>query len=81
VQGDRGKFPRLKESRTILPGGEEGRLTEPVLVPCYRDRPVGADEQIKGHVSDAIDPAFLRADPHVRFRARQLRAMLQRGMG
>ena len=42
---------------------------------------VGADEQIKGHVSDAIDPAFLRADPHVRFRARQLRAMLQRGMG
>jgi hypothetical protein len=42
---------------------------------------VGADEQIKGHVSDAIDPAFLRADPHVRFRARHLRAMLQRGMG
>ena len=42
---------------------------------------VGAEEQIKGHVSDVIDPALLRADPHVRFRARQLRAMLQRGMG
>ena len=42
---------------------------------------VGDDEQIKGHVSDVIDPALLRADPHVRFRARQLRAMLQRGMG
>jgi hypothetical protein len=39
---------------------------------------IGADGQIKGHVSDVIDPALLRADPHVRFRARQLRAMLQR---
>jgi hypothetical protein len=39
---------------------------------------IGTDGQIKGHVSDVIDPAFLRADPHVRFRARQLRAMLQR---
>ncbi|MHB8164200.1 MAG: hypothetical protein ACYDDV_07590 [Methanoregula sp.] len=42
---------------------------------------VGADEQITGRVSDMIDPALVRADPHVRFRARQLRAMLQRGMG
>jgi len=42
---------------------------------------VGADKQIRGHFSDVIDPALLRADPHVRFRARQLRAMLQRGMG
>jgi hypothetical protein len=42
---------------------------------------VGDDEQIKGHVSDVIDPALLRADPHVRFRARQLRAMLQRSIG
>lgn len=42
---------------------------------------VGADEQIKGRVSDVIDPALVRADPHVRFRARQLRAMLRRGLG
>jgi hypothetical protein len=42
---------------------------------------IGANGQIKGHVSDVIDPALIRADPHVRFRARQLRAMLQRGMG
>jgi hypothetical protein len=42
---------------------------------------IGAGGQIKGHVSDVIDPALLRADPHVRFRARQLQAMLQRGMG
>jgi hypothetical protein len=42
---------------------------------------VGPDEQIKGQVSDIIDPALVRADPHVRFRARQLRAMLQRGLG
>jgi hypothetical protein len=39
---------------------------------------ISADGQIKGHVSDVIDPALPRADPHVRFRARQLRAMLQR---
>jgi hypothetical protein len=39
---------------------------------------IGADGQIKGHVSDVIDPGLLRADPHVRFRARQLRVMLQR---
>ena len=42
---------------------------------------VGPDEQIKGRISDVIDPALVRADPHVRFRARQLRAMLQRGLG
>ena len=42
---------------------------------------VGADEQITGRVTDVIDPALVRADPHVRFRARQLRAMLQRGLG
>ena len=34
---------------------------------------IGANGQIKGHVSDIIDPALLCADPHVRFRA-----MLQR---
>ncbi len=42
---------------------------------------VDADEQIKGRVTDVIDPALARADPHVRFRARQLRAMLQRSLG
>jgi hypothetical protein len=42
---------------------------------------IAADGQIKGQVSDVIDPALLRADPHVRFRARLLRAMLQRGLG
>ena len=41
---------------------------------------VAADEQIKARVSDAIDPAFVRADPHVKFRAKQLRAMLQHGL-
>lgn len=41
---------------------------------------IGADEQIKARISDVIDPALLRTDPHVRFRARQLRAMLQRGL-
>jgi hypothetical protein len=39
---------------------------------------IGANGQIKGYVSDVIDPGLLRADPHVRFRARQLRVMLQR---
>jgi len=38
----------------------------------------GADEQIKERISDTIDPAFIRADPHVKFRAKQLRAMLMR---
>jgi hypothetical protein len=42
---------------------------------------VGADEKIRGSVTDQIDPALARADPHVRFRARQLRAMLQRSLG
>ncbi|PKL58316.1 MAG: hypothetical protein CVV34_02905 [Methanomicrobiales archaeon HGW-Methanomicrobiales-5] len=42
---------------------------------------VGPDEQIKGRVTDVIDPALIRADPHVRFRARQLRGMLMKGMG
>jgi hypothetical protein len=42
---------------------------------------VGAGGQITGRVTDAIDPALVRADPPVKFRARQLRAMLQRGMG
>ena len=37
-----------------------------------------ADEQIKERISDTIDPAFIRADPHVKFRAKQLRAMLLR---
>lgn len=41
---------------------------------------VDADGQIKGHVSDVIDPALARADPHVRFRARQFRGMLQRSL-
>ena len=42
---------------------------------------VGAGDKITGRVTDVIDPALVRADPHVRFRARQLRAMLQRGFG
>jgi len=42
---------------------------------------VGADDQIKGRLSDVIDPALVRADLHVKFRVRQLRAMLQRGLG
>jgi hypothetical protein len=39
---------------------------------------VDSDDQLKERISDVIDPALLRADPHVKFRARQLRAMLQR---
>ena len=42
---------------------------------------VGADGQVLARVSDDLDPALLRADPHVRFRARKLRAMLLRGAG
>jgi hypothetical protein len=42
---------------------------------------VSAGDKITGRVTDVIDPALVRADPHVRFRARQLRAMLQRGFG
>jgi hypothetical protein len=42
---------------------------------------VGAGDRITGRVTDTIDPALARADPHVRFRARQLRAMLQRSFG
>jgi hypothetical protein len=42
---------------------------------------VGAGDRISGRVTDMIDPALARADPHVRFRARQLRAMLQRSFG
>ncbi|MFA4850602.1 MAG: hypothetical protein WC626_12825 [Methanoregula sp.] len=41
---------------------------------------VGAGDKITGRVTDVIDPALVRADPHVRFRARQLRAMLQRSL-
>lgn len=41
---------------------------------------VGAGDKITGRVTDVIDPALIRADPHVRFRARQLRAILQRGL-
>ena len=41
---------------------------------------VGADEQIKARVTDVIDPALARADPHIKFRARQLRGMLMKGM-
>jgi hypothetical protein len=41
---------------------------------------VGTDEKISGRVTDEIDPALVRADPHVKFRARQLRAMLMRGL-
>ncbi|MDO9324859.1 MAG: hypothetical protein Q7T80_07875 [Methanoregula sp.] len=41
---------------------------------------VGAGEKITGRVTDIIDPGLIRADPHVRFRARQLRAMLQRSL-
>lgn len=41
---------------------------------------VGAGDRITGRVTDTIDPALVRADPHVRFWARQLRAMLQRSL-
>ena len=41
---------------------------------------VGSGDKITGRVTDVIDPALVRADPHVRFRARQLRAMLQRSL-
>ena len=41
---------------------------------------VGPHDEIQAHVSDVIDPGLLRADPHVRFRARQLKAFLQRSM-
>ena len=41
---------------------------------------VGPDEKISGRIVDAIDPALIRADPHVRFRVRKLRAMLQRSL-
>jgi hypothetical protein len=36
---------------------------------------VGAGDAITAKVTDEIDQALIRADPHVRFRARQLRAM------
>jgi len=39
-----------------------------------------ANEQSKERISDTIDPALIRADPHVKFRAKQLRAMLLRGL-
>ena len=39
-----------------------------------------ANEQSKERISDTIDPAFIRADPHVKFRAKQFRAMLLRGL-
>ena len=41
---------------------------------------VGAGGKILARVVDVIDPALVRADPHVRFRAMQLRAMVQRGL-
>ncbi len=41
---------------------------------------VGADEKVSGRVADAIDSGFIKADPHVRFRARKLRAMLHRAL-
>jgi len=63
--------------REVKKDGSKNRCWYRVIVTAR----VGADKHIKGHISDVIDPAFLRADPHVRFRARQLRAMLQQGMG
>ena len=47
---------------------------EPVNTRMTELQPTG--EQIKGDGSDEIDPALLRADPPVKFRA-----MLQRGIG
>jgi hypothetical protein len=42
---------------------------------------VDEDDKIKARVTDVIDPALVRADPHIRFRMRQLRAMVVRGLG
>jgi hypothetical protein len=71
-------FPEPKSlarfSREVKKDGSRNRCWYRVSVTAC----IGANGQIKGHVSDVIDPAFLRADPHVRFRARQLRVMLQR---
>ena len=41
---------------------------------------VDADDRITTRITDAIDPALVRADPHVKFRARQLRVLLQQSM-
>ncbi len=41
---------------------------------------MGPDDAIIAKVPDEIDPGLLRADPHVRYRARMLRGMLGKGM-
>jgi len=38
----------------------------------------GDDDQMHERISDAIDPGFLLADPHVAHRAKKARAMLRR---
>jgi hypothetical protein len=40
----------------------------------------GDDDQMHERISDAIDPDFLHADPHVAHRAKKARAMLKRAM-
>lgn len=40
----------------------------------------GDDDQMHERISDAIDPDFLHADPHVAHRAKKARAMLRRAM-
>ncbi len=81
MQGNRGEFSRppnlARFYREVKKDGSRNRCWYRVIVTGY----VTAEEQIKARVSDVIDPAFLRADPHVKFRAKQLRAMLQRGLG
>jgi hypothetical protein len=39
-----------------------------------------ADGTITTRISDTVDPAFIRADPHVKFRARKVKALLQQGL-
>jgi len=63
--------------REVKKDGEQNRCWYRITVTAQ----VGADDTITQHIADVIDPALLRADPHVRFRARQLRGMIQRGMG
>lgn len=41
---------------------------------------IDSEGKIVTQISDLIDPGLVKADPHVRFRARQLRGMLQRGL-
>ncbi len=63
--------------REVKKDGVKNRCWYRVTVSAH----IGAGDRLTGRVTDTIDPALVRADPHVRFRARQLRAMLQRSLG